>query len=64
MAEAFLEEHLRRIRKMTEQVSRVRPLHDVRDPRIHSSDEKGAAAEKEAPPRRHTVRDSSRRRSR
>ena len=54
MAESFLEEQLRCIRKMTEQVSRVRVLHDVRGPLIPASDEKGAVPEEGVAPRRHT----------
>ena len=50
MAESFLEEQLRRIRKMTEQVSRLRPPHDVSDRPIASSQEECAAPEEQAPP--------------
>ena len=31
MAETFLEEQLKRIRELTEQMSRVRPLHDMHE---------------------------------
>ena len=65
MAESFLEEQLRRIRKMTEQVSRLRPPHDVSDRPIASSQEECAAPEEQAPPLcERPVRDPSRRRGR
>lgn len=60
MAEEFLEKQLKRIREMTEQVSRVRPLHDLSEPRNHSSDTPGPARDKHAPSRRHSVRDRRR----
>lgn len=63
MAESFLEEQLKRIRDMSEQVSRVRPLADVRNRCVHRPEEKGTAQDEEAP-RRHRVRDSVRRRGR
>jgi hypothetical protein len=62
MAEEFLEEQIKRIREMTKQVSRVRPLHDIRESRNHSSDTNGTARDERAPSRRHAVR--ARRRSR
>jgi hypothetical protein len=62
MAEEFLEAQLKRIREMTEQFSRVRPLYDYRDATI-SYEEKGAAHVEPAPGRKHT-RTSSRRRGR
>jgi hypothetical protein len=61
MAEEFLEAQLKRIRELTEQVSRVRPLYDIRD-WTSSSPEKGAA--RDEAPRKHSARDSSRRRGR
>ena len=63
MAEEFLEEQLKRIREMTEQVSRVKALYDDRDLR-NRSDGKGSAHERQAPVRKHTARDSSPRRAR
>ena len=62
MAEEFLEEQLKRIRDMTEQVSRVRPLHDLRELRNYSPDANGPARDEQAPSRRRALRD--RRRSR
>ena len=59
MAEEFLETQLKRIREMTEQVSRVRPLYDIRD-WTNSSEEKGAAHDEPARGRTHTARTSSR----
>ena len=60
MAESFLEEQLKRIRKMSEQVSRVRPLAGVGDRRVHRPEE-GAAHEGEKS-RRNPGREPSRRR--
>ena len=62
MAEEFLEAQLKRIREMTEQVSRVRPLCDIRD--WSSPSEGKGAAHHEETPRKHTARGSSRRRGR
>ena len=62
MAEEFLEAQLRRIRDLTEQVSRVRPLYDIRD-RTSSSEGKGTAHDEPAP-RKPRARNSSRRRGR
>jgi hypothetical protein len=31
MSEHFLEEHIKRIRDLSEQITRVRPLYEVRD---------------------------------
>jgi hypothetical protein len=66
MAETFLEEQLKRIRKMSEQMSR---LHDsavgLGQSRTHGSDEvRGHPHNQDAPLRRHTSRHSSRRRGR
>ena len=61
MAETFLEEQLRRIRTMIEQVSRVRPLaHAHSYP--HWPEDRGAAHQEE--PQRRRTRDSARRRRR
>ena len=62
MAETFLEEQLRRIREMTEQVSRVRPLRDVHDVRNHSSERPRSPHEAPAPAHKATDRDAMRRR--
>ena len=62
MAEEFLEEQIKRIREMTEQVSRVRPLHDLHELRNYSPDTNGPIRDEHTPARRHAVRD--RRRSR
>lgn len=62
MAEEFLEEQLKRIREMTEQVSRVRPLHDLRELRNCAPDTNGPVRDERAPSPRHAMRD--RRRSR
>ena len=64
MAENFLEEQLRRIRELTEQVSRVRPLRDVYDVRNHSSEHAGSLHEETAPARKPSARDTMRRRGR
>jgi hypothetical protein len=60
MAEEFLEAQLKRIRELTEQVSRVRPLCDVRD--WSSSSDIKEAADHEDAPRKHSRRGSSSRR--
>ena len=62
MAEEFLEAQLKRLREMTEQFSRVRPLYEIRD-WTSSSEEKGTARHEQAP-RKLNARDSSRRRGR
>lgn len=64
MAEGFLEEQLKRIRDLTEQVSRVRPLHDLHEIKNHSSEHAARDRERRSPVRRATARDSSRRRGR
>ena len=64
MAETFLEEQLRRIREMTEQVSRVRPLFETPDVRNHSPEQPGSRPDESAPARKHTAQDSARRRVR
>jgi hypothetical protein len=63
MTESFLEEQLKRIRKMTEEVSRLRPTAEVRYRRGGWPQEQGAAADEDRS-RRVTDRASSRRRSR
>jgi len=64
MAEGFLAEQIKCIRDLTEQVSRVRPLHDVHEIQNHSSE--GARRDRQSPrtARRDIARDSSRRRGR
>ena len=64
MAEEFLEEQIKRIREMAEQVSRVRPLYDIYDVRNHSSERNGPARDRQPRPRRQEARDTSRRRGR
>lgn len=65
MAETFLEEQIRRIRDLTEQVSRVRPIHDAVEPPSRPSEVNGRAR-RDPPPRAHreTARDTARRRGR
>jgi hypothetical protein len=63
MAETFLEEQLKRIRKMTEQMSRVRMFHDAGEARHQSPDERTSALD-ETPERRTSTRGSRRRRVR
>ena len=60
MAEEFLEAQLKRIREMTEQFSRVRPLY-VGDHGNYSSEGKGSPHDEPAPCRKHTARASRRR---
>ena len=64
MAETFLEEQLKRIRDLTEQVSRLRPLHDLHEVQNHSSEGAPRDRESRRAARRDTARDSSRRRGR
>jgi hypothetical protein len=64
MSDGFLEEQLKRIRDLTEQVSRVRPLHDIHEVKNHSSDAATRDHDTSASSRRNTARDSSRRRGR
>ncbi len=64
MAEGFLEEQIKRIRDLTEQVSRVRPLHDLHEVKNHSAESKGREPEHASSSRRDIARDSSRRRGR
>jgi hypothetical protein len=63
MAEEFLEAQLRRIRELTEQVSRVRPLYELRD-WTSSADEKTTTHAEPVHSRKPSARDSSRRRGR
>ena len=60
MAETFLEEQIRRLREMSEQVSRVRPVAGVGD-RRGKRPEQGGADEGERGSRRHPDREPSRR---
>jgi hypothetical protein len=68
MAEVFLEEQLRRIREMSEQMSRLRNhAVEIGQPSVpsRSLDEQGHADTGEPlRPRRHTARVTSRRRAR
>ena len=64
MAESFLEEQLQRIKEMTEQVSRLRPLRDTHEVRNQASDERSSAPDRTLPARRPSSRGSSRRRGR
>jgi hypothetical protein len=64
MAEAFLEEQLKRIREMSEQMSRVRAFHDVNEGRGPTSDVR-RSTETDAPrAHRSSLRGSPRRRGR
>ena len=63
MAEAFLEEQLKRIRKMTEQMSRMRMFHDTDEAHHQSPDERTSAPD-QTPERRTSTRGSRRRRVR
>jgi hypothetical protein len=64
MAESFLEEQLRRIREMTEQMSRVRTFRETDDVPSYSSEQRDSTPESSPPARRPTRRGSSRRRAR
>jgi hypothetical protein len=39
MSEHFLEEHIKRIRDLSDQITRVRPLHEVHDSQRYDSDD-------------------------
>jgi hypothetical protein len=62
MAESFLEEQLKRIKEMTEQMSRVRALREVHEVRNQSSDDRDATVEDRRSTARRTDRGGSRRR--
>jgi hypothetical protein len=64
MAESFLEEQLKRIKEMTEQMSRLRPFREISDVRNHSSEQTDAPPEDPSSALRRTRRGSSRRRAR
>jgi len=63
MPETFLEEQLRRIRDMTRQIGRVRPIHDAMDVRDEASS-KAAQDDDERDVVRQPARRSSRSRRR
>jgi hypothetical protein len=63
MAEEFLEAQIRRIREMSEQFSRVRPLYEIRD-WTSSSEEKIEAHDEPVRAPKPSARHSSRRRGR
>jgi hypothetical protein len=64
MAEAFLEEQLKRIREMSEQMSRVRSIYGGNEGRTETSDSRRSSPAETPRPRRPTSRGSSRRRGR
>jgi hypothetical protein len=64
MAESFLEEQLKRIKEMTEQMSRLRPFREIDDVRNHSSGQDDATPEDRSSALRRPRRGSSRRRAR
>jgi hypothetical protein len=61
MAESFLEEQLKRIKEMTEQMSRVRAFRETDDLRNHSLEQRDSTQDHRSPARRATRRGSSRR---
>jgi hypothetical protein len=64
MAEAFLEEQLRRIKEMSEQMSRVRTVHGENDGPNPPSDPKRSQLAETRSARRRSSRGPSRRRRR
>jgi hypothetical protein len=64
MAESFLEEQLKRIKEMTEQMSRVRTFRETDDVRNHSSEERDSTHDHPSLVHRPARRGSSRRRAR
>ena len=64
MAESFLEEQLKRIKEMTEQMSRVRVFRETDDVHNHSSEERDSTQDHPSPAHPPARRGSSRRRAR
>jgi hypothetical protein len=64
MAESFLEEQLRRIREMSEQMSRVQTLYSHVEHRTDASDARRSSPIETSPARRPSSRTASRRRGR
>jgi hypothetical protein len=64
MAESFLEEQLKRIKEMTEQMSRVRMFRETDDVGDRSSEERDSARDHPSPAHQPARRASSRRRAR
>ena len=62
MAESFLQEQLKRIKEMTEQMSRVRALREVHEVRDQTSDDRHETAEDRDSTARRVVRGGPRRR--
>jgi hypothetical protein len=65
MAESFLEEQLKRIKEMTEQMSRIRAFRETPEVRHHPTPERSSAADEPPASRRRSPRHPvSRRRGR
>ena len=64
MAEAFLEEQLKRIREMSEQMSRVRTFHELNEGRGQTSESRRSTLVDAPRDRRSSSRGSTRRRGR
>jgi len=62
MAESFLQEQLKRIKEMTEQMSRVRALREVHEVRDQTSDDRHETADDRDSTARRMVRGGPRRR--
>jgi hypothetical protein len=61
MAESFLEEQLKRIKEMTEQMSRARPFRDIVEIRNQTSDDRSSAPDRATAVRRPVSKSLSRR---
>jgi hypothetical protein len=62
MAESFLQEQLKRIKEMTEQMSRLRLFPEVQEVRNQASDDRYATADDKPSTPRRITRDGHRRR--
>ena len=62
MSEHFLEEHIKRIRDLSEQITRVRPLYEVRDFNRYASNDPSVEEATDHPDERPRRASRSRRR--
>jgi len=62
MSEHFLEEHIKRIRDLSEQITRVRPLYEVRDFNRYASNDPSVEEDTDHPDERPRRASRSRRR--
>ena len=62
MSEQFLEEHIKRIRDLSEQITRVRPVYEVRDFDRYASNDPSVEEDSDHPSERTRRATRSRRR--